>query len=197
MREITNFFGRPVAARLVEGFEGIDDNRFYYPGGSPRGGSNGVILRFKTDGTASWTGVFGFGRFGHTGVYTHPNGTDIVVVSRGDGYVVDPMSNSTVREIPLIPILEVTALIEEKLLFLHDFRRIICIDIHGLRWRLDFDLTDEMYFHGQIENNLLVKVWFPNLQRFEMARIDVETGDCLNLDRSLIAARKMHPKWQE
>src|SRR5687767_14415310 len=63
----------------------------YYPGGTPEGGRDGLIVQVWPRTSVSWLGVFGFGDFGSkgkNGLYTCPDPKTLCVVARGQGYTV-------------------------------------------------------------------------------------------------------------
>ena len=176
-------FGCELDVEEADGFEVCDEPRYYFPGGSRLGGSNGLIVRFFRDRKERrWTGVFAYGRVGRSGIYPHPNCKDLVVISRGIAYVADPLAPQDTREIDIYPVYGVTAFSEERLLFLHDSSMLACLGAGGPKWRVRFESTDELQFAGRSGGILLVNVWMPNRQRFGTASIDTETGKCLNAD---------------
>jgi hypothetical protein len=52
--------------------------------------SEGYVVRFHAINGESWVGNFHSGLSGYCGVTEHPNGRDLIVISCGQGYVVDP-----------------------------------------------------------------------------------------------------------
>jgi hypothetical protein len=54
------------------------------------GHSAGLVVRFHPDASNSWVGNFQPGSGGWEDVLDHPNGQHVVVVARGQAYVVDP-----------------------------------------------------------------------------------------------------------
>jgi hypothetical protein len=52
--------------------------------------SEGFVVRFVPDDGEPWTGNFQPGLTNWQGVYAHPNGRNALVVSGGQGYVVNP-----------------------------------------------------------------------------------------------------------
>lgn len=50
----------------------------------------GLAVRFRPATGESWTGSFQPGQSGHDEVIDHPDGTRVLVISGGQGYVVDP-----------------------------------------------------------------------------------------------------------
>jgi len=70
----------------------------------------GFVVRFSPREGAPWVGNFQLGLGGCNGVFAHPNGSDLVIIAAGQGYVLDPESRtlsghfgadiSTVIEVP-------------------------------------------------------------------------------------------------
>jgi hypothetical protein len=58
--------------------------------------SEGLVVRFVPELESPWTGNFQPGLGGASGVFNHPNGRDIIVVSMGQAYIVDPQSRKLV-----------------------------------------------------------------------------------------------------
>jgi hypothetical protein len=50
----------------------------------------GFVVRFQYTPTMDWVGNFQPGGGGWNGVFQHPDGHSIIVVARGQGYLVDP-----------------------------------------------------------------------------------------------------------
>lgn len=70
-----------------------------FPNGWGRVGREGYVVQIHPhDGTA-WIGNFKPGELTFSGVYPHPNGHDVLVVSGGHGYVVDPETRALRAEI--------------------------------------------------------------------------------------------------
>ena len=58
--------------------------------------SEGTVVSFS-DGTSSWVGNFQPAIGTHSGVVAHPNGEHVIVISGGEGYIVDPASRKLVE----------------------------------------------------------------------------------------------------
>lgn len=62
--------------------------------------SEGVVVRFfRADGT-HWTGNFGRGFTRYNDVQMHPDGRRVIVVSCGDGYLIDPEDETHFETLP-------------------------------------------------------------------------------------------------
>lgn len=62
--------------------------------------SEGLVVRFfRTDGT-SWSGNFNRGFTNYSDVQMHPDGRQVIVVSCGDGYLIDPDDETRFDNLP-------------------------------------------------------------------------------------------------
>jgi len=61
-----------------------------FPSSWARTGREGYVVEIRPNKGATWVGNFRPGFSGFSGTYRHPNGCDVLVVSGGQGYVVDP-----------------------------------------------------------------------------------------------------------
>jgi hypothetical protein len=52
--------------------------------------SEGIVVSFSPEGAGSWIGNFQPGVGGATSVFPHPDGTHVIVIAHGQGYVVNP-----------------------------------------------------------------------------------------------------------
>lgn len=64
--------------------------------GSWTGHREGLVVRFHPNASEAWVGNFQPGSGGWEGVLEHPNGQHLIVVARGQGYVVDPEAHQLV-----------------------------------------------------------------------------------------------------
>ena len=64
--------------------------------GAWSGHSEGLVVRFYPDLRETWVANFQAGSGEWQGVLEHPNKKDLIVLSRGQGYVVDPESRALV-----------------------------------------------------------------------------------------------------
>lgn len=136
MDDWPDFEGRYTAEVLSE-LPSDDERRYYYPGGSIRGGKDGTIVTVTTDG-GSWVGIFEFG--GHSerllsGVWGHPNPSTVFVVSRSRGYYVNAEHPEEWGEPDAYPIMEVVPVVPMRMLLLVDLDRITAHGEVGLLWQ--------------------------------------------------------------
>lgn len=62
-------------------------------------GQEGYVIEIHPHDQAAWIGNFRPGALTFSGAYRHPNGRDLLVVSGGQGYIVDPETRELRAEI--------------------------------------------------------------------------------------------------
>jgi len=70
-----------------------------FPARFARTGSEGYVVEFLPDTSDAWVGNFGPGLGGYSGVHLHPNSADVVVFSKGNGYVIDVYRRELKKEL--------------------------------------------------------------------------------------------------
>lgn len=80
------------------------------------GQREGFVVRFHPNTGEAWVGNFQPGSNGWEGVLEHPNGQHLIVVARGQGYIVDPQAHQVVsrfsRDVQhVIPLPELGAIV--------------------------------------------------------------------------------------
>ena len=108
---------------------------WYFPEASRDGGRNGVLVDI-VGASGEWIGMFAFGNVspsGVSGIYSCPDKTRLLVVSRGQGFYV---SADKVRSelVPLDPVMDVCAAPDAGLLIMHDFTRFVAYGDSGMAW---------------------------------------------------------------
>lgn len=110
--------------------------RYYYPPGSSCGGRDGLIVRVESvySGQHSWIGQFAFGDEGTSGVYAGPGKSQLSVVSRGEGYIVDVADPSNWQRIQAGPITQVIPVLSRGLLVFADPWHLCAYGSLGIAW---------------------------------------------------------------
>jgi hypothetical protein len=98
----------------------------------------GLWLRVKTKTGKSWIGVFAFGYNSppaFSRVVSSPDPDCLCVVSAGAAYIINVEEHDAWERIPIIPVLDVRALPEQKLLVFADFIRLAAYRNNKFTWR--------------------------------------------------------------
>ncbi len=146
-----------------------------FPSNGKGSHSEGVVVRFYDSAGESWVGNFQGEGTQFSGVIEHPNRRDLIVISRGTGYVVDPEVRKGEGSFGC----GYTASLanQDVVLFATDCD-VTAIDSHGVRWcsrRISWDgihdlrfTADQTVVHGNAAH------YSSELMLFE---IDVRTGE--------------------
>ncbi len=125
----------------------------YFPEGSTDGGRDGVLVDI-VGASGEWTGIFAFGDCpsGITGVYSCPDRTRLLIVSRGQGFYLSPDRVKS-ELVPLDPVLDVCAAMDAGLLIMHDFTHFVAYGDVGIAWEtpdLSWDGISSVELHGDV-----------------------------------------------
>jgi hypothetical protein len=110
----------------------------YFPPPRTRPEHNGLWLKVSPSGGKPWIGVFAFGYQSPPSisrVISSPDPHRVCVISKGGAYIVKVDQPEVWEEIPLIPVLDVRQIPENRLLVFSDFTRLAAYGIDGLAWR--------------------------------------------------------------
>jgi hypothetical protein len=138
--------------------------------------SEGFVVRFIPDHGAAWIGNFQPGLTPWQGAYAHPNGRHVLVVSGGQGYVIDPetrrlesLADAAIAWISWIPSRQVLLIDNQGL----DFE---AIGANGREWRTH-RISWDGFQHITIEGTeMRGEAWNAIDQRWEPFRVDLQTG---------------------
>jgi hypothetical protein len=122
--------------------------------GAWSGHSEGLVVRFNPDTPETWVANFqpGSGSGGWEGVLEHPNGKHLVVLARGQGYVVDPVTRQCMEVFSGF-ILDVVELPDLGAILVSDGIRFEAIKSDGIWWsspRISWDEIRNIKFEGTI-----------------------------------------------
>jgi hypothetical protein len=116
------------------------------------GHREGLVVRFYPNANEAWVGNFQPGYGGWEGVVQHPDGQHIVVLSRGQGYVVEPDTRQLVLTFPG-SIQHVVELTELRAIVFCDGLRFEAIRSSGIWWssqRISWDEIRNIKVVGRV-----------------------------------------------
>ena len=118
-----------------------------FPPPKSRPEHNGLWLRVRAKSGKAWIGVFAFGYTSppaFSRVVSSPDVEKVCVVSQGSAYIVSAEKPEVWEQIPIIPVLDVRPLPEQKLLVFADFIRLAAYGSDKLAWRSPRVCWDEL-----------------------------------------------------
>ncbi|HEY9677643.1 MAG TPA: hypothetical protein V6C76_06525 [Drouetiella sp.] len=104
-----------------------------------------LMVKFSpVNGERDWIGMFDSYGYGHSGIYTLPHVSNLLVIAKGSGYLVDVDSpQKTHIWEPIFPIQGCIVIRDQMLVVLHDYTSILAFDPGGEKWRIkDLVSTD-------------------------------------------------------
>lgn len=154
---IDRLFPAAFEFQVLDELPGIDEVRFYLPGGSTTGGRDGPAIRFTPAGGPSWLGVFAFGDFGgagFTGVFTTPDPHRLCIVTKGAAYVVDARSPGSCEDLAFGPVTDLLAAPKQGLLVFVGLTGLMAFGRLGIAWSSARVGWDELTVTGMDEHRL-------------------------------------------
>jgi hypothetical protein len=131
--------------QLTEGPGVPSSPHFYYPGGSSKGGRDGILVRIRPYNGQPWLATFAFGEIaprGPTGIFTTPDPQLLCVVAKGAGYFVSTSEPSSWESVRVTPIIDVRPIRNHDIIVFADFTRLVGYGKGGMKWatkRLSWD----------------------------------------------------------
>jgi hypothetical protein len=119
----------------------------YFPPPKNRAEHNGLWLRIEAKSGKAWIGVFAFGYNpppAFSRVVSSPDSGRVCVVSNGSAYIVNAEQPELWEQLPIIPVLDVRPLLEQKLLLFADFTRLAAYGSNKFAWRSPRVCWDEL-----------------------------------------------------
>ena len=132
----------------------------------------GHVVEFHPSGSTHWVGNFGGGVASLNAVLDHPNGRHILVVSRGQGYLIDLVS----RELTSLLAADVTLvrpLPATQEILAATFTNLELVDAAGLIWRsrrISWDGIDILRVSGSVVTG---QAWRPFDDSWHEFRLDL------------------------
>jgi hypothetical protein len=137
----------------------------------------GFVVRFRPTTGEGWVGNFVAGGGGCSTVLQHPNGRWFIVISRGQGYVVDPETRSQVETFgatidTAIPCPDTNCII------FGDGLRFFAVGPEGLLWRTRRIAWGDGVRNARTEEGVLLGETFdPMTEKWSEFEVDAQTGN--------------------
>jgi hypothetical protein len=132
-------FDRNYEVEVVEESIGAEaEPTIYVPTPSQRGAQDGITLKVAPRDLKPWIGRFAFGDPSGqslTCVLSCPNADEMCVVSSGSGYIVKTNDWTKWQAVRAIPVCDVQAARDMRLLIFADFTKLVAYDEAGLKWQ--------------------------------------------------------------
>jgi hypothetical protein len=153
--------------------------QIYFPGGSDRGGRDGILLEVIPTGAARWIGIFARRQIysgDRSGVFSCPDRRSLCVVSAGRGYIVRADDPRVWQEVPCEPIDDVVLSREAGLILFTDFDHLIAYGPDGLAWETERTSWDGLWVTEVTREHVRGVAWDPFVEREVEFLVDTRTG---------------------
>lgn len=170
--------------QATSGFQG-KIRKFFFPGASPIGGKDGILLKIAPITGDPWIGSFAPGRPGQNllnQAISCPNPNELCVISSGAGYIVQADKPSNWASVRSIPVCDARAVLDKQLLVLSDFTKLVAYGIDGLKWESSKVSSDGIQITDITDGRLTLIGWDAAKQR--KIRVSLSLDDGSILDRS-------------
>lgn len=129
---------------LLNEFPGNASNLLYFPGATTEGGRDGLIVRVTPEDAEPWTGVFTFGDYYLNEWCSTPIPTQLCVIAKGTGFLVNVLNPADSRELQVAPIRAVFQLADRNMLIFNNFTDVFAWNSNGLAWKTDRLASDDL-----------------------------------------------------
>ena len=152
---------------------------YYYPGGTTKGGRDGLIVQVRPRSSDPWIGTFAFGNLspkGKNGLYTWPDPQMLCVVSQGQGYLVRVDEPTNYEMIKVDPVLDVVPVAARKIVVFANHTELIAYGKSGPVW-----VTDRLSWEGikltrVTADHIEGEVWDPRIEANVGFKVDLSNG---------------------
>lgn len=151
-----------------------------FPGAVKGGWVDGLGIEFFPRHGEPWYGTFARGNLSKNAVSfagSCPDKIRAIIISKGEGYLVNVDQPKEWEEISLRPLMGVKSDADQRIIIVWDFVRMLCIDQNGIRWRtssISWDGIKDVTVHG---NEIRASVWDAPNSCFSTATIHLATGN--------------------
>lgn len=179
MRQLDDSFARNYECDLLDEIPGGE--RFYYPGASTQGGSDGPIVRVTPYTGAAWVGVFAYGKNspseGATGLFTFPDPDVLCVVALGDGYLVRADAPTDWKAIEVYPICAVLPIANREIIVFASHTQMTALGASGVVWETKRLTWSEMKILAVTGDSIDGETWDIRSEENITFRVNLATGE--------------------
>lgn len=172
-------FPHNYRADILTEFPSGEARTFYYPGGSDRGGRDGLAIALTAHNGERWIGIFAFGGFGGsiTALASTPDPGTLCVVSEGDGYLVKVDDPDHWSDIPVVPVTYLQPIPESGMIVVADYTSIAALGGDRLLWRTKQISWDGIFISHIGPHYIEGEGWDPTMKTRPAFRVSLATGE--------------------
>jgi hypothetical protein len=180
-KNFLNMFGAAFHAERVSE-PGCSEKKICYPGAIIDALVEGIGIEFFPDNGESWFATFASGDMSPNAASfagTHPNKSHAVIVSKGEGYVVNVSNPADWEELSIRPIMGVAVGKSAEVIVLWDFIRMLCLDETGVRWKTPSISWDGIKDVSVLDDCVQATIWDAPTSKNVIAKIAIADGSLL------------------
>ncbi len=152
---------------------------YCYPGAVEDGFVDGVSLELIPQKGESWFGSFAEGEVSQNAVsvvIAMPDRTSVLVISRGEAYIVDTSNPRNWEHLALIPVMGWTVSKTRELVLLWDFSRVVAYGVSGIVWKTPSISWDGVSNVAINKDDAIFNVWNAPIESHQTATVNLRTG---------------------
>lgn len=152
---------------------------YYYPGASPRGGGDGILIEVRPQNGQMWLGTFAFGRLtaqAVSGLFTTPDPERFCVVSKGEGCIVSAANPTEWEAVRATPIIDVRSVRAQGIIVFANFTELVAYGPAGIKWRTKRLTWDSLKIIEVTDTSIKGEFWDMRSETIANFVVDLETG---------------------
>lgn len=172
-------FPQDYACELEPNLDGREGKRYYFPAGSSTGGQDGVTVKVMPHQGEPWIGTFAFGTIvpnGLSGVYTTPNPRRLLIVAKGDGYLVATDNRDQWERVATIPTTDVRSIEKHGIIVVASFTHLVAYNNEGVFWKTKRLSWDNLKVISITDDELTGEYWDVQNEAKQRFIVDLKTG---------------------
>jgi hypothetical protein len=171
-------FQHGYACEVQPDLDGREGPRYYIPAASFSGGRDGVTVKVVPPLGEAWIGTFAFGTMpnGLSGVFTTPDVAKLLVVTKGDGYLVSTNDPEQWERVATVPTTDVRSDPKHGIIVLASFTHLVAYNQCGLVWKTEQLSWDNLKIISINDDDLVGEFWDLRTETKQRFAVDLKTG---------------------
>ena len=156
MLKIDNTFSTSYECTTLDSWLSTGITAYCYPGGLVGCRVDGLYFKITpySDAHEPWVGSFAWGELSPnalTGVYSHPSAIHLLVIAKGEAYIVNTENPLQYQHLNIMPVMGMVPVPDLGLIILYDFTRLEGYNAKGEYWHtpsLSWDGLRNVRYNG-------------------------------------------------
>jgi hypothetical protein len=138
-----------------------------------------VTIRVIPSQGEAWIGTFAFGRIvpnGLSGVFTTPHRKRLLVVAKGDGYLITADNPERWERVVTVPTIDVRSIGKYRIIVLASFTHLAAYNDSGILWKTKQLSWDNLKVVSIKDHELRGEFWDIRTESTQQFLVDLKTG---------------------